>query len=191
MVFLCLLSGLGRFLLKNEDLTPGTAPPDTAFQHAGKYSDLFNRSLEKSLADYFLLIESSVDGNQEKMETSGTALKASLDSFKIEELITDTVLYDAIYLALDNVKAETAAIISDPDMKEKRASINILSGELFTILTNLGIRKPVYYWLTCPDAFGNGKEGGWIGETTASPDPYGCTGEPLVKKRSDMGSTNQ
>jgi hypothetical protein len=47
----------------------------------------------------------------QRCRKAGERLKQALDSFNIEEIVADTVKYDAVYLSLDNARAETISIM--------------------------------------------------------------------------------
>ncbi len=175
LTLLCLVTGLLRFVVFKADHASTDSKTWSGVQST-PYSPAFTRSFENICTSYFSMVDKLAAGQVAASEEQGIRLKAALDSFNIEELVADTVKYDAVFLSLENAGAETTSIISDPDLAEKRASLNILSRDMFTLLTLLNIVNPPYFRLICPDAFGKGHEGWWIGETTDSPNPYGLPG---------------
>ncbi len=170
-----IIVALFRFLNVHQEEAAPEPKPLSSVQSL-VYSSRFNESIEKIFSGYFGLSDQLAAGNGIDTEKQGVLLKLALDSFDIEELVTDTLTYDAIFLSLDNARAETSAIVADPDLAEKRASFNILSRELYTMLTLLSKADHPFYRLICPDAFGKGHEGWWIGKSADAPNPYGLTG---------------
>ena len=173
-LFFVLIAGFRFLNLKVQQAAP--APQSLSSVQSTANSAAFTQSIEKIFSSYFRLTEQLAAGKGVELEEPGNELKQALDSFDIEELVTDTLTYDAVFLSLDNARAETTAIIADPDLAEKRASFNILSRELYTMLTLLTIADYSFYRLICPDAFGKGHEGWWIGKSADAPNPYGLTG---------------
>ena len=175
LTLICLIAGLLRFTAGKEEHA-ATDHKTMSYIPASGYSTALNQSLEIVFAAYFSLSDVLATGNNVLAEERALQLKKALDSFDIEALVADTVKYDAVYLSLENAGAETTAIFSDPDLAEKRASMNILSREMFNLLTLLQAGNYQYYRLVCRDAFGKGNEGWWIGKTADSPNPYGIPG---------------
>lgn len=163
-------------LIPDKEEHAATTPSNLSLQQHPQYSLVFNRSLDEITSYCFETGDELAAGNTFGAEKQAERLKQALDSFNIDEIMADTVKYDAVYLSLDNARAETISIVTDPDLAEKRASFNILSRELVAILTLLDIPGATYYRLICPDAFGKGHEGWWIGKTAAALNPYGING---------------
>lgn len=172
---LFILTAVFRLISLKEEHA-ATDGPNLSLQQTGQYSAAFTRSLEEITASCMAIGDELSAGNTTGAANQSSRLKQALENFNIEELVSDTIQYDAVYLSLDNALAETRSIIEDPDLGEKRASFNILSREMVAILTLLSINEPGYFRLICPDAFGKGHEGWWIGKTTEALNPYGLTG---------------
>jgi hypothetical protein len=169
-------------LIPDKEEHAATKPANLSLQQHNQYSQAFTHSLDKITVSCFAVSDELAAGNTTGAEKQGERLKQALDSFNIEEIVADTVKYDTVYLSLDNARAETISIVADPDLAEKRASLNILSRELVAILTLLDIPGSTYYRLICPDAFGKGHEGWWIGKTAEALNPYGLTGCSLAER---------
>ena len=172
---LFILTAVSR-LIPDKEEHAATTPSNLSLQQHSQFSQAFTRSLDQ-ITNYSMAVgDELAAGNTIGAEKQGERLKQVLDSFNIDEIVADTVKYDAVFLSLDNARAETISIVADPDLAEKRASFNILSRELVAILTLLDIPGATYYRLICPDAFGKGHEGWWIGKTAAALNPYGING---------------
>jgi hypothetical protein len=176
---LLLLVGLVRFFILGgsggESSNSGNKPPPLT---VSKHSPAFNQSLEAVLTAYYSLTESFVKGDVASIDQSGNTLKMALDSFKIDELQADTIIYQTALQPYGNAKAELASILADPSLSEKRSSLNIFSNELFALLSTARYDLAKLYWLECVKAFGEDKPGNWISKTENAPNPYGqedCT----------------
>jgi len=163
-------------LIPDKEEHAATETSNLSLQQHPQYSQAFTRSMDEITTSFIAIGDELAEGNITGAEKQGDRLKQALDSFNIEEIVADTVKYDALYLSLDNARAETISIVADPDLAEKRASFNILSREVISVLTLLDIPGTTYYRLICPDAFGKGQEGWWIGKTAEALNPYGLTG---------------
>lgn len=143
-----------------------------------KHSDLFNRSMESVLAAYYSLSGSLPGGDAAVINSNGRVLQAALDSFLIKELQVDTIIYQTALQPYENTRAEVAAIIADPSLDEKKSSFNILSNELFSLLSTVRYDLAKVFWLECINAFGEEKPGNWLGNSEKAENPYGqkdCT----------------
>jgi hypothetical protein len=170
---LLLLVGLIRYyVFPDKDSTGGDhtkAIPLTVSKH----SEAFNLSLEKVLTAYYQLTGDFVSADTNRIAQSAAVLKTALDSLKIDELKVDTLIWQTALQPYENTKAELAAIIADPSLAEKKASLNILSNELFTLLSTVRYDVAKLYWQECNAAFGEDKPGNWISKTEQSVSPYG------------------
>lgn len=169
---LLLLVGLVRFFIlggSGGSSNSGVKPPPLT---VSKHSPAFNQSLEAVLTAYFTMTEAFVKGDAAAINQSGNTLKMALDSFKIEELNADTLIYQTALQPYGNAKAELASIIADPSMEEKRSSFNIFSNDLFALLSTARYDLAKLYWLECTKAFGEDKPGNWLSKTEEAANPY-------------------
>jgi hypothetical protein len=114
-----------------------------------------------------------VKGDTAVINQSGNNLRMALDSFKVEELKQDSLIYETALQPLQNLESEITSIIADPSISEKRGSMNIFSNELFTLLSTVRYDLAKLYWLECAAAFGEDKPGNWISKTEEAANPYG------------------
>ncbi|MCX6317107.1 MAG: DUF3347 domain-containing protein [Bacteroidetes bacterium] len=175
---LLLLIGLVRFYVPwggGGSNNSGPKPPPLS---VSKHSALFNESIEKVLTSYFSMTEAFAKGDTAAIGQQGNQLKTALDSFKIEELKADTLIYETALQPYSNTKSELVSILSDPSLAEKRSSLNIFSNELFALLSASRYDQARLFWLECTRAFGEDKPGNWISKTEKGTNPYGqedCT----------------
>ncbi|HEX7906185.1 MAG TPA: hypothetical protein VF487_20065 [Chitinophagaceae bacterium] len=174
MIFaiLLLLGGLIRYYVfpdSSSDSSGPKPPPLTVSKH----SELFNQSIENVLTAYYKMTDAFAGADVSAINQSATTLQLSLDSFRIEELKVDTLIYQTALQPFENVKAELVSIISDPSLEEKKGSLNVFSNELFALLSTVRYDRAKIYWLECASAFGEDKPGNWISKTEQAANPYG------------------
>lgn len=174
-----LLTGLIRFFIFGSSgggsHNSGPKPPPLT---VSKHSAAFNQSIENVLNSYFSLTASFVKNDTSFINRSANDLRVALDSFRIEELKADTLIYETALQPYGNAKAEVASIIADPSMAEKRSSLNILSNEMFALISTARYDLARLYWLECSKAFGEDKPGNWLSKSEQDVNPYGqedCT----------------
>jgi len=174
MLFAILLLVIGfiQFYVFTEKSTdsPGNKPAPLA---VSRHSAAFNRSVEDVLNAYFRMTDGFVNNDFAAINQYSAELKTALDSFRIEELKVDSLIYETALMPYGNTKAEVSAIIADPSMEEKRGSLNIFSNELFTLLRTVRYDLAKLYWKECPFAFGEGRPGNWLSKTEEMLNPYG------------------
>ena len=170
---LLLLIGLIRYFImvdRHGSSDNGPKPPPLA---VSKHSEAFNRSLDQVLNSYFSMADAFVKSDTSSINQWGLSLQQALDSFKIDELKTDTLIYETALQPYNNAKAEIASIIADPSLAEKRGSLNIFSNELFYLVNTVRYDLAKLYWLECTSAFGDDKPGNWLSKTEQGSSPYG------------------
>ena len=169
---LLLLAGLIRFFVfggSNSNYKEPKPPPLTVSKH----SDAFNLSLENVLNAYYKMTDGFVNDDTSIINQSGSRLKMAVDSFKVEELKQDSLIYETALQPLQNIKSEIASIIADPSIVEKKGSLNICSNELFTLLSTVRYDLTKLYWMECYKAFGEDRPGNWLSKTEQPANPYG------------------
>jgi Cu(I)/Ag(I) efflux system membrane fusion protein len=171
--FLLLVVGVIRFFFFSDNNGSGNSGPKLAPLQVSKHSTVFNESMEGLLNKYFSLSDVLANNNQATISESATAFKMVLDSFKVTELKVDTLIYLSALQPWQNMKAEAASIIADPSIDEKRSSFNVLSNELFSLISTIHYDMAKLYWLECESAFGEDKPGNWMSKTEKSTGPYG------------------
>lgn len=137
-----------------------------------KHSEAFNQSAENVLAAYYRLTDAFTANDTTAISQAAISVRAALDSFRIDELKVDTLIYQTALQPFENAKVEAASIIADPSLTEKRGSLNIFSYELYTLLNTVRYDLAKLYWQECDRAFGEGKPGNWISAKEVSQNPY-------------------
>lgn len=169
---LLLIAGLVRYFAfpdKDSRGEDNKAIPLTVSKH----SEAFNESLEKTLSAYYSLTSAFTREDTIKINSAASNLSIALDSFRLEELKTDSLIYETALQPYQNAKAELNSIISDPSLEEKRLSLNILSNELFALFSTVRYDRAKLFWQECNNAFGEGRPGNWISKGEKENNPYG------------------
>ena len=137
-----------------------------------KHSEEFNRSMQKLLDAYYNMTEAFVNWDTININKYSNELKFALDSVKMDEIKKDSTIYETAITFQDNSKAELDGLMKDPSLDEKRASLNMLSDNLFNFLRTIRYDKGKVYWQECPMAFGDDKPGFWLSGSDAVRNPY-------------------
>lgn len=171
--FLLLLAGFIRYYaFSSSDSKPESGKKLVPIS-VSHHSEIFNNSLEKVLDSYYSLTQSFADKNEMAIQTNAVLLQTAVDSLQLDEIKVDTLIYQTALQPYENIKAELNAIVNDPSMLEKMGSFNILSNELFALLSTIRYDQSLLYWLECENAFGEGNAGNWIGKDEKTSNPYG------------------
>lgn len=164
---------------KNKDEKTGnTGEQKAAAAVVSKHSEAFNQSVENFMSAYYTMIEGFVNWDTAVVRKESASFKAALDSFKVDELKTDSILYPDATRIWNAVKAETAAIVDDNELSEQRGSLNILSQALYDLLNKVQYDKAKVYYQECPMAFNDVEKGNWLSPKSAIRNPYLGTSHP-------------
>ncbi|MBI3140118.1 MAG: hypothetical protein HYZ15_16195 [Sphingobacteriales bacterium] len=160
----------------------GKDKQDTGNHPAIRASSRLILSLDSLVDAYTGLVDEAARDIPGNMEQSGQQLLALVNRFDIEELLQDTLLYDSVDQSLGNMESELAAIIADPDLAEKKASLNMLSGEFRSILQATGYKQKPLYWLQSAAAFGPEHPGYWLSADPRKKGPYGQPDTKIIER---------
>jgi predicted oxidoreductase (fatty acid repression mutant protein) len=164
---------------KNKDEKTGnTGEQKAAAAVVSKHSEAFNQSVENFMNAYYTMIEGFVNWDTAIVRKESASFKVALDSFKVDELKTDSLIYTDAKRIWNAVKAETAAIVEDNELSEQRGSLNILSQALYDLLNKVQYDKAKVYYQECPMAFNDVEKGNWLSPKSAIRNPYLGTSHP-------------
>ncbi len=172
---LLLIAGLIRiFFFPGSSSNSNNEPPPQPLS-VSKHSPAFNTAIQGVLNAYFKMADVFVNSDTLLIRLTASELKSALDSFSLDDLKRDSLIYLSAQQPYENCKSEVSSIISDPSLDEKRASLNILSQELFQLLNTVKYDLGKIYWLECENAFGDEKPGDWLSQTEKGQNPYAKT----------------
>jgi hypothetical protein len=169
---LLLLAGLIRLLFFAGSGGSSNNEPPPQPVNVGKHSMSFNLAMQKVLASYFFLEDAIMKNDSSATRLQAMQLKSALDSFSLDDLKKDSVIYLTAQQPYENCRAEVNSMIADPSPEEKKSSFNIFSQELFQLLNTVKYDQEKIYWLECENAFGE-KPGDWLSRSEKGTNPYG------------------
>ena len=154
---------------KNE----GTGLPKPEPIAVSKHSAAFNESMQEMMQAYYAMTEAFVNWDTSAVSQASLSLQSAIDSLKMQEMQQDTLLFPTVVAQWDGVKAEIAGLVSDPDLGEKRASLNILSQQIFDLLRIVRYDVAKVYFQECPMALNNYQvPGNWLSGSKEVRNPY-------------------
>ena len=179
-ILLLLLAGYVWYSFKGDKKGPkGPKPLALA---VSKHSPAFNQSIQTVLDAYYNTSEAFVNWDTTAIAKNGNDLKIALDNLKVEELKVDTTgIYETALDPLTNAKNETANILKEPSLDNKRTAFNNLSENLRLLFIIVKYDQGKLYWQECPMAFGDDQPGYWLSKTDDVRNPYLGTSHPRYK----------
>ena len=151
---------------------------DESIKVTSKHSTTFNNAVDRILGSYYNLSEAFVNWDSANIGKHSVELKVALDSFALDQLLTDSIVHNSAREPLSNARVEINSIIDDPSLDEKRASFNLLSDNLKTFLVTVKYDSRKIYWQECPMAFDDTKPGYWLSPIDSIRNPYLGTKHP-------------
>lgn len=156
-----------------------------------KHSAAFNNSVQQLLTDYYSLTEAFVNWDTVAVNASAQRLQGSVDSLKLSEMEKDSALYPTAQMQWEGVRSEVAGLITDPTMDDKKASLNMLSQQIFDLLRIVRYDAAKIYFQECPMALNNYEmAGNWLSPVDSVRNPYlGLKDPKYGKEMLTCGST--
>jgi hypothetical protein len=181
VVILAVFAGLYFFVFRKK--SSGDDLPKDRPVAVSTHSAAFNTSLQQLMDAYYNMSEGFVNWDTTIISQYSAVFKTAADSLKMDELKKDTVIYETAVAPWETIKSEINSIIQDPDLGEKRGSLNIISQSLYDLLRVVKYDQSKIYFQECPMAFGDDKPGNWISATAAVRNPYLGTQDPKYKDK--------
>jgi hypothetical protein len=141
--------------------------------HVSKHSESFNQSIQQVLHFYYKTTEAFAIPDTSSINQSSHNLKMALDNFRLDDLKTDTIIYETALQPFENAKAGTVLLFTGSSIDAKRMSLKDLSDNLFSLLSIVHYDVAKLYWLECDRAFGENNPGNWLSKSQQSANPYG------------------
>jgi hypothetical protein len=138
-----------------------------------KHSNEFNMRITNAINSYLDMRNAFVETDTIKIKSSSQKFITSVDSMNLSELKKDdsTILIAALQEVSD-IKANAEAISVENSVVEMQQDFRMVSENLYPFLKTIGYEGPKLFWLSCPSAFGESKEGNWISDTKEIINPY-------------------
>ena len=120
-----------------------------------EHSSGFNQSMQNMINAYYAMTEAFVNWDTAAVNKTTAELKISLDSLKLQEMEKDSAIYPTVKSQWEAIQTEIAGMISDVGLTEKRASLNMLSQQIFDLLRIVRYDIAKVYYHQCPMALNN------------------------------------
>ena len=187
MIVLLLLLVVGfavwKLVFDKKQKPSGPKPEPIA---VSQHSDAFNQSMQQMMNSYYAMTEAFVNWDTAAVNKTTADLKTSLDSLKLREMEKDTLIYPTVQSQWEAIKTEIAGLISDEGLMEKRASLNMLSQQIFDLLRIVRYDVAKVYYQECPMALNDYEMPGyWLsneGQDEKRRNPYLGLHDPKYSK---------
>ena len=150
------------------------------------HSDAFNQSMQQMMNAYYAMAEAFVNWDTAAVNKTSNDLKISLDSLKLQEMEKDSAIYPTVQSQWEAIKIEIAGLIADEGLSEKRASLNMLSQQIFDLLRIVRYDAAKVYYQECPMALNDYEMPGyWLsneGQDEKRRNPYLGLHDPRYSK---------
>jgi hypothetical protein len=188
LVLALVIVGIWFFVFKGKKNT-GSGMPKPEPIAVSKHSEAFNQSMQDMMTAYYSMTEAFVNWDTTGVNEKGKALQVAIGNLRLAEMQKDSLLFPTVIDQWDGVKAEIAGLNADPDLAEKRASLNILSQEIFDLLRIVRYDVAKVYFQECPMALNHYEvAGNWLSNSKEVRNPYLGTNDPTYgSKMLDCG----
>jgi len=164
--------GVWYFLFKgkkSESVSGTRQEAMTVSQHSAG----FNAAMQKMMDAYYRMTEAFVQWDIDAVNKTANELKLAMDSLKIEEMKKDTLIYPTVVNQWEQVRSEIAGLLLDADLTEKRASLNMLSNQMYDLLRVVKYDVAKVYLQECPMALNNYEmAANWLSPSDSIRNPY-------------------
>ncbi len=150
-----------------------TSSPKPVAITVKKHSDEFNDRITNAVNSYLNMKNAFIEADTVKIKSSSQTFITSVDSMNLSDLKKDdsTILIAALQEVSD-IKANAEAISMENSIVEMQQDFRMVSENLYPFLKTIGYEGPKLFWLSCPSAFGENREGNWINNTKEIVNPY-------------------
>lgn len=157
----------------------------------GEHSGAFNASVQQFLNAYYSLTEAFVQWDTAAIQQAGLRLQVSADSIRLSEMEKDSAIYPTALSQWEGIKSEIAGMMGDSSLLDKKASLNMLSQQVFDLLRIVKYNGAKVYFQECPMALNNYEmAGNWLSPVDSIRNPYlGLKDPKYGKEMLSCGST--
>ena len=137
-----------------------------------RHSAGFNNSFDTLMNYYFEIKDAFVDADSVKAKAAAERFITATGTLKIDELKTDSVVYQSVAMQLNDIKANAESMLKQPNILEMRRDFWGVSESIYPLLKSVYYEGNTLYWQNCPMAFGDDKGANWISNTEEIVNPY-------------------
>lgn len=150
-----------------------TSSPKPQAIKAQKHSDEFNLGVTNAVNSYMGMKDAVTGSDTLKIKSAGQKFIGSVDSINLSELQKDdSTIMIAAQQEISDIKANAGAMLIENDIIEMQQDFRMVSENLYPFLKTIGYEGPKLFWLSCPSAFGENREGNWISNSKEIKNPY-------------------
>lgn len=150
-----------------------------------QHSVEFNESMQAMLTAYYDMTNAFVAWDSIQIREKAELLGQRLDSLKIQEMEKDSLIYPTVQFQWEAVKAEVDGLLHEEGWEGKRASLNMLSQQLYDLLRIVKYDLAKVYYQESPDALNNYQmSASWLSPVETIRNPYFGSQDP---KHGDQG----
>lgn len=183
LVLILMIFAAWKLIFDKKKKPSGPKPEPIA---VSSHSDAFNQSMQQMMNAYYAMTEAFVNWDTAAVNKTSNDLKNSLDSLKLQEMEKDSAIYPTVQSQWEAIKIEIAGLIADEGLSEKRASLNMLSQQIFDLLRIVRYDAAKVYYQECPMALNDYEMPGyWLsneGEDEKRRNPYLGLHDPKYSK---------
>jgi uncharacterized protein DUF3347 len=183
LVLILMVFAAWKLIFDQKKKPSGPKPEPIA---VSQHSDAFNQSMQQMMNSYYAMTEAFVNWDTAAVNKTTVELKISLDSLKLQEMEKDTAIYPTVQSQWEAIKTEIAGLINDQGLMEKRASLNMLSQQIFDLLRIVRYDAAKVYYQECPMALNDYEMPGyWLsneGQDEKRRNPYLGLHDPRYSK---------
>ncbi len=134
-------------------------------------SEVFNRSFEKLMTDYYALKDNFIAEKVSGIVQSARSMMVSVDSLKLKELKADTTIIETALTYTLGISSEIKGLLGEKNLEGKRKSFQMISDQLYDLVRTVQYDRAIIYHDYCPMAF-NDQGANWLSNTSEIRNPY-------------------
>ncbi len=131
----------------------------------------FNRAFAAVLSDYYHLKDALVLSNDTMANAAASRLMINADSLSVDLVKADSNIVDIAKGYVQSIQAETAGLVGERNIEEKRKSFQIISDNMYDLVRVVQYDREKIYHQFCPMAF-NDQGGYWLSNSSDIKNPY-------------------
>lgn len=172
LVALALIGVLAYFLLYSKRSKPHGDEVKGPAAVAARYPVAFTDSVKGFLENYYALSEAFVAWDTLAVHRATGALRASLQTVKLDNLKKDTVIHETAVSYLAGLNEEVNRLEGAKDITEKRRVFHTVSQNIYDLLRTLKYEGGTVYLQECPMAFNDTETAAWLSKSPELRNPY-------------------